>query len=252
LTDSILIYFRKVQAVQAVQIVYGRINGLNRAQRLNRAKRLNFLNDNLHSPHCRACKERVRELLTAIYGECRVNHQFPWPSHPVQYANTVIGDLLEQIRGALADCRGHRDFIKSVQIPPCDYFIPDPPFILEFDESQHFSAARLVTLVNYPEHFQVGYPISRWQELCRQIDAKDNDPFDRDERRAWYDSLRDLVPTVHGLKPTVRLYADAVEWCSLTTSDRDLAKFRSLLGIGDQKKSFNGPRRSDPAKTFPD
>jgi hypothetical protein len=29
-----------------------------------------------HSQHCRACKERVRELLTAIYGHCHVNHSF--------------------------------------------------------------------------------------------------------------------------------------------------------------------------------
>ena len=205
-----------------------------------------------HSAHCRACKERVRELLTAIYGECRANHQFPWPSHPEDYANTAIGDLLEQIRTALANWRGYCDFIKSAQVPPCDYFIPDPPFIVEFDESQHFTQARQITLAHYPANLAVGFSLSHWRELCREIDAKDDQPIDRDERRAWYDSLRDLVPTVHGLKPTVRLYAEDAEWCSLTTSDRDLAKFRSLLGIGDQKKSFNGPRRVDFAKTFPD
>jgi hypothetical protein len=26
-----------------------------------------------HSGHCRACKERVHELLTAIYGDCQMN-----------------------------------------------------------------------------------------------------------------------------------------------------------------------------------
>ena len=189
-----------------------------------------------HSAHCRACKERVRELLTAIYGECRVNHSFPWPTQPELYANTPIGNLLEQIRAALGDLRGHRDFIKSPQMPPCDYVISDPPFILEFDESQHFTRPRLVTLALYPENLESGFWLSHWQELCRQIDAQDDQPFDRDERRAWYDTLRDLVPTVHGFNPTVRLYAGEFAWCSLdaavkTGPDQFVALLRDRLPV---------------------
>ena len=182
-----------------------------------------------HSAHCRVCKERVRELLTAIYGDCRANHQFSWPSYPQDYANTAIGNVLEQIRTALGDWRGHRDFIKSAQLPPCDYYIPDPPFIVEFDENQHFSRARLVTLNNYPANAQIGFPISRWRELCREIDARDDEPFDRDERRAWYDTLRDLIPCVHGFEPTVRLYASDYQWCALdAASERDRQAFFGL------------------------
>jgi len=140
-----------------------------------------------------------------------------------------MGAQLEQIRTALGDFRGHRDFIKSAQVPPCDYFISDPPCIVEFDESQHFSQPRLITLAAYPENFPLGFSRSRWQELCREIDAKDDRPFDRDERRAWYDTLRDLVPIIHGFKPTVRLYAAQLQWCTRTVSEPDLAKFRSLL-----------------------
>lgn len=183
-----------------------------------------------HSAHCRACKERVRELLTAIYGDCRVNHSFSWPSQPQDYANTAIGTQLEQIRTALGDFRGHRDFIKSAQVPPCDYFISDPPFIVEFDESQHFSQSRLRTLANYPANFPLGFSLARWQELCREIDAEDDQPFDRDERRAWYDTLRDLLPLVHGFKPTVRLYAEEFAWCSLDAgSPAGLSSFRARL-----------------------
>lgn len=176
---------------------------------------MNVLNDNLHSGHCRACKERLRELLTAAFGQCRVNHVFPWPAQPQAYRDSVIGAALEQIRSALAEFRNHREFIKSSRLPPCDYVIADPPFIVEFDESQHFSHARLIALNNYPAHLQVGFPISRWQELCRQIDARDDQPFDRDERRAWYDTLRDLAPLVHGFLPTVRIYAEEFAWCAL-------------------------------------
>ena len=183
-----------------------------------------------HSAHCRACKERVRELLAAIYGDCRANHQFPWPAHPEAYANTPIGNLLERIRTALGDFRGYRDFIKSPLMPPCDYFISDPPFIVEFDESQHFSHPRLVTLSLYPDELRVGFSVARWQELCREIDAKDDEPIDRDERRAWYDTLRDLIPTIHEFRPTVRLHAQEFAWCSLDAgSTRGLEIFRALL-----------------------
>jgi hypothetical protein len=183
-----------------------------------------------HSPHCRACKERVRNLLSASFGGCRVNHQFPWSAQPEDYANTAIGNVLEQIRRALGDLRGHRDFIKSAQMPPCDYYLPDPPFVVEFDENQHFSRARLVTLANYPANPLVGFPISRWRQLCRAIDAKDDEPFDRDERRAWYDTLRDLLPSVHGFGPTVRLYAEEFPWCTLDpASAQGVENFRTLL-----------------------
>jgi hypothetical protein len=157
-----------------------------------------------HSGHCRACKQRLNELLTAAFGHCRVNHAFPWPAESQAYRDSVIGAALEQIRSALAQFRNHREFIKSARLPPCDYVIAEPPFIVEFDESQHFSRARLIALNNYPANSQLGFPISRWQELCRQIDAKDDEPFDRDERRAWYDTLRELVPLVHGFYPTPR------------------------------------------------
>jgi hypothetical protein len=54
---------------------------------------------------------------------------------------------------------------------------------------------------------------------------------DRDERRAWYDTLRDLAPVVHGFSPTVRLYAAAYPWCSLVGANASAAtQFAALLG----------------------
>lgn len=186
-----------------------------------------------HSSHCRACKERVREILTALYGQCRVNHQFPWPARPEDYATTVIGASLELIRGALGDWRGRRDFIKSARVPPCDFYVSDPPFILEFDESQHFSRARLITLQLYPKMLPRGFSLSRWQGLCCEIDARDDAPIDRDERRAWYDVLRDFAPIVYGFKPTVRLFAGDYEWCSFDAANaRDREICRRLFGSG--------------------
>ena len=183
-----------------------------------------------HPQHCRACKERVRELLAAIYGHCYVNHSFSWPARPGDYEQTPVGTALRRICAGLGDLRGHRDFIKSALMPPCDFYISSPTFILEFDESQHFSRPRLLTLSLYPEEVKLGFPLHRWQDLCREIEARDDEPIDRDERRAWYDTLRDLVPTLHGFKPTVRLYAEEFVWCSLDgASTKDREKFSVLL-----------------------
>lgn len=172
----------------------------------------------------------MRELLTALYGNCLVNHSFGWSALPEDYLHTPIGDILRRIRAALSDLRGHRDFVKSAVVPPCDFYISAPPFIVELDESQHFSRPRLSALSLYPATLRYGFSVSRWQELCRGIDARDDNPIDRDERRAWYDTLRDLIPALHDFKPTVRLYAEAYPWCTLDAARRsDREEFNALL-----------------------
>jgi hypothetical protein len=185
------------------------------------------MNQIQHSGHCRACKERVREMLTTLYGECLISHSFAWSAKPEDYAGTSIGETLKQICAALGDLRGHRYFIKSPLVPPVDYYIPEQKLIVEFDESQHFTRPRLMTLSLYPQDVQIGFSEQRWSQLCRAVDANDDTPIDRDERRAWYDTLRDLIPALHGFHPTVRLYAEDLEWCSLDSrSARDIDSFR--------------------------
>jgi hypothetical protein len=163
-------------------------------------------------------------MFIALHGECQVNHHFPWSAKPNDYAPRPLGDTLQIIRAALCDLRGHGDFIKSALVPPCDYYMPEQKLIVEFDESQHFSRPRLISLSLYPDDLKFGFSLARWKALCRRIDAVDDTPTDRDERRAWYDTVRDLVPIIYGFKPTVRLYASAYEWCSLNAAnskDRD-------------------------------
>ena len=176
---------------------------------------MNLLNNSLHFAHCRLCKRRVGEMLKAIYGGCQQNYSFCWSASPRDYAKTPIGMTLDRIQSSLKNFRGHGDFIKSPLVPPCDYYVSAPPFILEFDENQHFSRPRLIALSLYPDDLKLGFSVADWRDLCRGLDARDDEPFDRDERRAWYDTLRDLVPTVYGFAPTARLYGGAHPWCSL-------------------------------------
>jgi hypothetical protein len=165
-------------------------------------------------------------MLEAIYGRCQQNYSFGWSASPRDYVTTPIGTILERIQSGLENFRGHRDFIKSPIVPPCDYYVSAPPFILEFDENQHFSRPRLIALSLYPENVQLGYSVTDWRDLCRGLDARDDKPVDRDERRAWYDTLRDLVPIVYGFAPTARLHSGAYPWCSLDdASIRDREHF---------------------------
>ncbi len=170
-----------------------------------------------HSERCRDCKVRVRQLLEAIYGQCIPNHRFNWPTQLSSYASTPLYEQLHRVVAAIEDHRGYRigDFVRASRLAPCDYWVPDPGFVLEFDESQHFTALRSTALGAYADHVPLAFSSTRWIELCQRHNASDNDPPYRDEQRAWYDTLRDFVPIVHGHLPTVRVYARDLAWCVL-------------------------------------
>ena len=124
--------------------------------------------------------------------------------------------VLEMHRGF-----GIGDFVRRDVLAGCDFWVPNPGFIVEFDESQHFTSPRKLTLSMYANEQPLGFSAERWIALCEHHDARDNAPPYRDEQRAWYDALRDLVPSLKGLRPTVRLYASDVAWCSLDPDSRD-------------------------------
>ena len=185
-----------------------------------------------HSERCRACKIRVRQLLEHIYGTCVPNHRFGWQAGLDPYAATSIGSVLRDVAGVLEAYRGYGigTFVRSDVLAGCDYWVPDPGFIVEFDENQHFTSPRKLALSVYADTAPLGFSAERWTELCEHHDARDNDPRYRDEQRAWYDTLRDLVPSIEGLQPTMRLYARDRVWCSLDPDSReDRERFSELM-----------------------
>jgi hypothetical protein len=130
--------------------------------------------------------------------------------------------------------RGHKIFVKAKKLPNVDFFIPEPGFIVEFDESQHFTKPREIALSYYSGVLTLGFSKDKWVNLCTTLDKKDNDPAYRDEQRAWYDSLRDFAPEILKIKPTIRLYASDYIWCSLDANNKaDQGKFRELIGLRD-------------------
>ena len=72
---------------------------------------------------------------------------------------------------------------------------------------------------------ELGFDKKEWLSRCNELDRHDNDKRQphRDETRAWYDTLRDILPLHYNLKPTVRVYAKSAIWC------RDTSKITKLL-----------------------
>jgi hypothetical protein len=183
-----------------------------------------------HDERCPECKNTVERMLREIYGTVESNYKFEVSTELEDYKDFPFYQKLKAILLELQKYRGHRNFVRTPILPRCDFFVPNPGFIVEFDESQHFTYPRKISLRNYPQKLKLGFSLAKWIALCEKINAKDNDPPFRDEQRTWYDSLRDFLPELKGLEPTVRLYSREMQWCSLNPENsEDVAKFGELI-----------------------
>ena len=191
-----------------------------------------------HNERCPRCKEAVKSLLEKIYGKVESNYKLHNGVSPEDFRDTTYYKTLKEIYQALQIYRGHKKFTNVKTLPRCDFFLPDQRFIVEFDESQHFTTARLKAFEKYPADFRLGFNIQRWIELCENINARDNNPFYRDEQRAWYDTLRDFLPGLEGLLPTVRIYSKETQWCALSPQkSEDVTRFKNLIDNKRRKDS---------------
>lgn len=198
-----------------------------------------------HDERCPECKRTIEAMLRKIYGKIEVNYKFETGTKPEDYKDTSLYPKLKEIFFELQGYRGHKDFVRSQTLPHCDFFILNPGFIVEFDESQHFTACRKISLSKYPESLELGFEREKWIKLCEIFDAKDNDPPYRDEQRAWYDTLRDFIPAIKGLKPTVRLLSRDFRWCSLNPRiSSDAERFKAILE--GKKQNWTIELREDP------
>ena len=95
--------------------------------------------------------------------------------------------------------------------------------MLEFDEFQHFSSARAKALDLLPDGLSLGFSLSDYKRLCHAYDQR-ADKYRRDKRtrdfrliggrtaqRAYFDASKDLLPVLHGLRPTIRISEFEVE-----------------------------------------
>ena len=93
-----------------------------------------------------------------------------------------------------------------------DFFVPAKNIVIEFDERQHFTLPRAASLRTYAGTTKLGFDKGKWIQLCEDINAGDNSPEYRDEQRAFYDAIRDVMAPRVGLKPVIRIYESDVLW----------------------------------------
>mgnify|MGYP000881678212 CR=1 FL=1 len=153
-------------------------------------------------------KNALQRLLQRHFGHIETEKKFDWLKTP-DHSN--LPEEYIKIVSALSSYRNHSGFQKSHYQLPCDIVLDDHKIIIEYDEYQHFSEARKITLENYPEKIQLNFSKEKWIEACKRINAKDNNPIDRDERRAYYDAVRDIESFENGYT-LIRIKHGDIDW----------------------------------------
>jgi very-short-patch-repair endonuclease len=153
-------------------------------------------------------KNAIQRLLQKHYGHIETEKKFDWLKTPNQ---ENLPKEYSQIVKELSEYRNQNGFQKSNYQLLCDIVLDDHKLIIEYDENQHFSKARQITLENYPPTIKLHFSKETWISACNKINAKDNNPIDRDEKRAFYDTVRDIEAFRHGYK-LVRIKHGDIDW----------------------------------------
>jgi predicted amidohydrolase len=140
-------------------------------------------------------KNALQLLLNRIFnGDIVCEKTFSWLKTPDE-----IEGSYKNLYKSLSEYRGDNAFARrNVQLR-CDFVCESEKLIIEYDERQHFSEARRVSLLSYQD-IPVYYDREQWIRACNDIKAKDGQPINRDEVRAYYDSVRDIESYRHGYK----------------------------------------------------
>jgi hypothetical protein len=125
---------------------------------------------------------------------------------------------------------------------PGDFFHAPSRTLIELDEPQHFTSARLRTLDLYPDDAQLGFDTSHYRSLCelwrsgpegdgyrRTKDARCFGRGGRQRQRAYYDALRDLATPGMGFPPLLRIACPDRDGRRAYTENR--ARIRTHLGF---------------------
>lgn len=186
-----------------------------------------------HNCRCNKCKTVIYTMLYRIYGDVEFKPKFKGASVRLDdYEGTRIYKSLSKIYSAITKYRGCTDFVRSIRLRPSDLYIPKKKILIETDEKQHFTEARLFALENYPQSLKLAYNVKVYKQMCLNVKAKDGDPKYRDEQRAWYDTIRDFLPRIcpDQVTQVIRIPLGFYPWCSLDPNNpSDVKLFKKLL-----------------------
>ena len=153
-------------------------------------------------------KHALQRLLQRKYGVVIAEMTFDWLRVPLL---SEMDEHYRRVHDALRAYRGHERFASAGLRLPVDFHVEDLDLAIEYDEGQHFSLARKVALEQYPAGLAVGFSVSEWIRACELVKASDPTPPQRDETRAFYDTVRDFEIPRHGLA-LIRIRHGEVDW----------------------------------------
>jgi hypothetical protein len=183
-----------------------------------------------HGDRCQACKRAVGVLLERQFGAVEIENRLPIGVTPAAYAASPFAPEMAEIFEHLQHAGGLADLVETNALPIRGYFVPRLGLIVEVDAARHLTAHRRMALSRYPAYLPLGFDTQRWIGNCDYNEPGDAAYHRREAVRAWYDTLRDFVPSVLGLRPTMRLLANEYRWCELSWSSRENRDdFRQIL-----------------------
>lgn len=154
-------------------------------------------------------KNALQLLLNRIFsGDVVCEKTYDWLKTPEN-----ITGAYSSIYNALHHLNGDTSFAKKNVTLRCDFVSDSHKIMIEYDERQHFSIARAAALEAYPSDIELSFDKELWKQACLDIKAKDGNPANRDEIRAFYDSTRDIEAAKHGYK-LVRIMHGQFDWSS--------------------------------------
>jgi hypothetical protein len=189
----------------------------------------------------------IRLISIVLKADAQATKSFPWLrnihlSEDCGRHFPTIDRIFTELKGDHKNAQVKR----NMPIPFDAYFGGDYNFIIEFDEIQHFSTPRMRTLELYPRNIGLGFNLNQYRRWCgtyrseadqyrRTITPRDfNFDGGRTAQRAFFDAMKDLVPQMNGLRPTVRISSFELP-SPLEDSGFCLEKLRALL---DEKRRF--------------
>lgn len=162
-------------------------------------------------------KNALQKLLQRI-DVIETEKGYEWLRTPSK--ESISKDYKKIING-LVKVSKNQEFLKNSKKLNFDIVIEKLKLIIEYDERQHFTVARAVSLKNYPETIKLQFDKRYWIHKSELIKAVDNDKNsrDRDVIRALYDSVRDIEAGKHGYK-LIRIKHGDFDWESEKAFDR--------------------------------
>ena len=157
----------------------------------------------------------LQKRLEQRFGCVMTEAKFDWLVVP-DYIS--MDDVFKKIYDNLKAMRNYSGFSNPGYKLACDFFIPSENLIIEYDENQHFTEQRAESLAHYPSNQNLSFNKDKWREACANIKATDNDPLYRDEQRAFYDSVRDILAARNGI-PLIRIKHGDYDWKSASGTD---------------------------------